>query len=291
MIPPIFRLLVPLLVASAGLAHAQLASSLRLSKSQYLSGEAINAVVSITNHAGRDIVFQGDTQRPWLDFAISNQKGDATTPTHRSNFGSMTIRAGETLSRQVDISTLFQLADPGNYSITATIRMPGQSGSDASTTNRSIFTVTTGVPYWTQKVGTSSRTAKIREFRVLNFTGDEKSQLYIQVLEGSTGLPVRTFSLGEVLLLRKPSITVDKNQRLNVLFLATPAAWIHCQIDTDGKLVNRTIHQRSTQGDPQLVTTPDGTVSISNSVVYDPLAAAAARAQVRKLSERPVITY
>ena len=290
MIPPIFRLLVPLL-ATAGLAHAQLASSLRLSKSQYLSGEPITAVVSITNHAGRDIVFQGDTQRPWLDFAISNHQGTATTPTRRSNFGSMTIRAGETLSRQVDLSSLFQLADSGNYSITATIRMPGQSGSEAATTNRAIFTVTTGVPYWTQKVGTGARSGKIREFRVLNFSGDEKSQLYVQVLEGSTGLPVRTFSLGEALLLRKPSVTVDKQQRLNVLFLATPAAWIHCQIDTDGKLVSRTIHQRSSQGDPQLVTTPDGSVSISNSVVYDPQAAAASRAKIRKLSERPAITY
>ncbi len=290
MISPIIRLLV-LGLATLDLAQAQIASTLQLSKAQYLSGEAILAVVTITNHAGRDLVFQGDAQRPWLDFAISNNQGTATTPTRRCNFGPMKIIAGQTLSRQVDLSTFFQLADSGNYSITGTIRMPGQSNTESSTTNRALFTVSAGVPYWTQKVGTSAGGRQIREFRVLNFSGDQKSQLYVQVLDGRTGLPVRTFSLGEVLLLRKPSVTVDKKQRLHVLFLATPTAWVHCQIDTDGKLVERTIHQRATQGDPLLMTATDGTVSVANSLLYDPQAEAVSRAKIRRLSERPAITY
>jgi hypothetical protein len=285
----VLRLLVPVL-AMVGLAQAQLATSLRLSKVQYLSGEPIIAVVSITNHAGRDILFQGDSRRPWLDFVITNTPGDSVTPTGRSGFGVMKISAGQTLSRQVDLSSLFQLADPGNYSATATIRMPGQGG-ETVTTNRILFTVSPGRPYWTQKVGTTGRSGKTREFRILNFSGDRKSQLYAQVLDGRTGLPIRTFSLGEALLLRKPSVTVDKKQRMHVLFLATPSAWLHCQVDTDGKLVERAIHQCGPQGDPLLITAPDGSVSVSNSVLYDPKAEAAARAKFRKLSERPAITY
>ena len=53
MTPPISRLLVAVL-AMTGLAQAQLAGSLQLSKNQYLSGEAIIAVVSITNHTSYD---------------------------------------------------------------------------------------------------------------------------------------------------------------------------------------------------------------------------------------------
>lgn len=286
---PIFRLLVPAL-AMAGLAHAQLATSLRLSKLQYLSGEPIIAVVTITNHAGRDIVFQGDAQRPWLDFVITDNQGNSATPTGRGGFGSMKISAGQTRARQVDLTLLFQLADHGNYSAAATIRMPGPAG-ETTTTNRVLFTVSPGRPYWTQKVGTGGRAGKVREFRVLNFSGDQKSQLYAQVMDGRTGLPIRTFSLGEALLLRKPSVTVDKKQRMHVLFLASPTAWIHAQVDTDGNLVNRAIHQRGPQGDPLLITAPDGTVSVANSIPYDPTAAAAARAKFRKLSERPSITY
>jgi hypothetical protein len=289
MTSPICRLLAALLTLS-GLAHAQLATSLRFSKTQYLCGEPIMATVSITNHAGRNIVFQGDARRPWLDFVITNTQGNSATPTGRGIFGAMKISAGETLSRQVNLSALFQLSDPGNYSATATVRMPGQDG-ETTTTNHILFAVSPGRTYWSQKVGVSQRPGSTREFRILNFSGDQQSQLYAQILDGRTGLPVRTFSLGEALLLRKPSVTVDRKQRMHVLFLTTPTTWTHCQIDTDGNLVERATHQRGPQGDPSLTTAPDGTVSVSNSIPYDAKAAAAARAKFRKLSERPAITY
>jgi hypothetical protein len=289
MTTPILRLLVPVL-AMSGLVQAQLATSLRLSKTQYLAGEPIIATVTITNHAGRDIDFQGDARRPWLDFVITNTRGDSVTPTGRNSFGAMKITAGQTLARQVDVSALFQLADPGTYSTSATVRMPGRDG-ETTTTNRVLLTVSPGRPYWSQKVGVGGRPGSTREFRVLNFSGDQKSQLYAQVVDGRTGLPLRTFSLGEALLLRKPSVTVDKKQRMHVLFLATPSAWLHCQVDTDGKLVERAIHRPGPQGDPCLSTAPDGSVSVTNSTLYDPKAAAAARAKFRKLSERPSITY
>jgi hypothetical protein len=63
--------------------------------------------------------------------------------------------------------------------------------------------------------------------------------------------------------------------------------WVHCQIDTDGKLVERQIHQRGAQGDPQLLTFGDGTVRVSNSIPYDQKAAAEAKAKLRKASDRP----
>ncbi|KAB2640380.1 MAG: hypothetical protein DVB25_04070 [Verrucomicrobia bacterium] len=286
---PIFRLVAALFVMS-GLVQAQLATSLQLSKLQYLSGEPIVATVSITNHAGRDIIFQGEAQRPWLDFVITNARGDSATPTGRSSFGTMKISAGQTLSHKVDLSTLFQLADSGTYSTSATVRMPGRDG-ETTTTNRVLLTVSPGRPYWTQKVGVGDRSGKTREFRILNFSGDQKTQLYAQVLDGRSGLPIRTFSLGEALLLRKPSVTIDKNQRMHVLFLASPDSWVHCQIDTDGQLANRAIHKCGPQGDPLLMTAPDGSVSVANSILYDPKAAAAARAKFRKLSERPSITF
>ena len=63
--------------------------------------------------------------------------------------------------------------------------------------------------------------------------------------------------------------------------------WVHCVINTDGKLVDRQIHQRGPQGDPQLLTFGDGSVRVANSIPYDPKAAAEQRAKVRKASDRP----
>lgn len=277
-------------VASAGLANAQLSASLSLPKKQYVAGEPVIAVVTVTNHAGQVLTFAGDERTPWLDFIVKDGHGETVTPRGHSVFGKMTIKAGESLSREVNLAQCFQLSEPGNFSVGALVHMPGNVGEGAPT-NRVLFNQSPGAPYWTQKVGIPGKPGQTREFKILNFSGDEKSQIYAQVIDNRTGQNVRTFLLGDVLMLRKPLATVDRLQHMHVLFLATPTMWVHCQVDTDGKLLERQIHQRGTQGDPQLVTFGDGTVRVTNSIVYDQKAAAEAKAKIRKASDRPAVTY
>lgn len=279
-----------LIAALVQVAQAQLTTSLKLSKRQYLTGEPVIAVVTITNHAGRELTFFGDGRRQWLDFIIKDSKGENVTPRAKTTFGKMTIRAGESLAREVNLAQHFHLGQAGNFSVSAVVHMPDGIG-DGSSTNRVVFNQSPGVPYWTQKVGIPGKIGQTREFRLLNFSGDQKAQLYTQVLDGRTGQSVRTFLLGDVLMLRKPLATVDRQQRMHVLFLATPTMWVHCQVDTDGKLVDRQIHQRATQGDPQLLTFGDGTVRVSNSIPFDQKAAAEAKARIRKASDRPPGTF
>ena len=279
-----------LALAATGVASAQLSATLSIPKTQYVAGEPVVVVVTVTNHAGQILTFSGDARTPWLDFIVKDRHGESVTPKGRSVFGKMTIRAGESLSREVDLAQCFQLSEPGNFSVSALVHMPGDATGGASS-NRVLFNQSPGAPYWTQKVGIPGKPGQTREFRLLNFSGDEKSQIYAQVVDNRTGNNVRTFLLGDVLMLRKPLVTVDRLQRMHVLFLATPTMWVHCQVDSDGKLVDRQIHQRGTQGDPQLMTFGDGTVRVSNSVLYDQKAAAEAKAKIRKASDRPAITY
>lgn len=279
-----------LALALVGAANAQLATSLKLSKSQYLAGEPVIAVVSITNHAGRELSFASDGRTEWLNFIIKDSRGNTATPRSRSVFGKMTIKAGETLAREVDLAQHFVLSDPGNFNVGAVIRMPGTT-MDGTGTNHVIFNQSPGRLYWSQSVGLSSRPGQTRQFRIINFSGDQTNQLYAQVMDDRTGQSVRTFLLGDSLMLRKPMATVDRLQRMHVMFLATPTMWVHCEIDTDGKLTNREIHQRGDQGDPQLLTMGDGSVHVSNSILYDQKAAAEAKAKIRKASDRPAITY
>lgn len=283
------RSLVLVSLLCGGAAYGQLATSLRLNKTQYVAGEPVIATVSITNHSGRDVEFQGYLERPWLDFVVTNVRNEPVAPTGRGIFGKVKLGAGQTLNRQVNLSSMFQLGDPGNFGVTGTVRMPG-TDSETTVTNRVPFAMSQGRPYWSQKVG-AGRYGKLREFRILNFSGDQKTQLYVQVVDGRTGLPIKTFSLGEALLIRRPSVTVDNSQRMHVLFLTTPTAWIHCQVDTDGRVVKRDVHQRGPTGDPALITSPQGVVTVVNSIPYDAKAAAARRAKFRKLSDRPSITY
>lgn len=277
-------------VALACSAHAQLATSLRLNKQQYLAGEPVIAVVTITNHAGQPLTFASDGRTQWLNFMIKDSRGNMATPRRDQGFGKMTIKAGETLAREVDLSKSFILTEPGNFSVGAVIHMPGNP-MDGTGTNRVVFNQSPGRLYWSQTVGLPGRSGQTRQFRLLNFAGDQRNQLYAQIIDDRTGANVRTFLLGDVLMLRKPMATVDRQQRLHVMFLATPTMWVHCEIDTDGKLVNREIHQRGSVGDPQLLTFGDGSVRVGNSIPYDEKAAAEARSKIRKASDRPPITF
>ena len=288
MIRSLFKVFFALVLA--GSAHAQLSATLKLSKTQYLAGEPVIAVVNITNYAGQDITFFGDGRMQWLTFILKNSRGEEVTPRGRAAFGKMVIKAGASMARQVDLSQIFYLSEPGNFSATAVVRMPGNTGEGTSS-NRVLFNQSPGVAYWKQKVGIPGKTGQTREFRVINFSGEEKAQIYTQVIDGRTGQNVRTFMLGEVLMLRKPLVTVDRQQRLHIMYLATPTMWVHCEVDTDGKLASRQLHQRGPQGDPQLLTFPDGTVRVANSIPYDEKAAAEAKAKIRKASDRPPITY
>jgi hypothetical protein len=277
-----------LLFASS--ASAQLSATLKLSKKQYLAGEPVMALVTVTNYAGQSLTFASDGRTQWLDFVLKNSRSESVTPISRSLFGKMTIAAGQTMAREVDLTQNFQLSEPGSYLVSAVIHLPGGMGEGTST-NRVTFNQSPGAPFWTQKVGIAGKPGQTREFRILNFSGDEKDQIYAQVLDNRSGQNIRTFLLGDVLMLRKPLVTVDRAQRMHVMFLATPSMWVHCQIDTDGKLVERQLHQRGNQGDPQLLTFGDGSVRVSNSIPYDQKAAAEAKAKVRKASDRPQITY
>lgn len=272
----------------AGSAHAQLATSLRIAKKQHLAGEPVIAVVTVTNHAGRELVFQSDGRFQWLDFIVKTSSGTPVTPKGHVIFGPMKIGAGQTLAREVDLSQHFQLSQPGNFTVSAVIHPPGEN-AEGTSTNRVFFNLSPGRLYWSQKVGISGGPGRIREFRVLNFSGDSKSQIYAQIVDGDTGRFVRTFLLGDVLMLRKPLATVDRQQRMHVMFLTTPVMWAHYVINTDGKVVDRQIHQRGPVGDPKLLTLADGSVQVVNSIPFDPDAAAEQRAKVHKLSDRPSI--
>lgn len=278
-----------LLMLAAHAANAQISATLRLNKSQYVAGEPVVAILTITNHAGRELAFHGDGRRGWLDFNVRNRNGRPVSLRAGQDFGAMRIAAGQTLQREVNLADHFILHEQGNFSVAATIRSLGDTTINAIT-NRVIFTQNPGRLYWSQKVGVPNRNNQTREFRVLQFAGNQRSQLYAQVIDHS-GTPLRTFNMGDALSIRKPSVTVDRNQRMNVLFLATPAMWVHYVIDIDGNVVSRDIHQRTSHGDPGLVTFADGSVQVSNSLLYDPKAAAAARAKIRKISERPAVVY
>lgn len=281
----VFPLLAAFLTASAS---AQYVARLVLDKKQYVAGEAVIATVSITNHSGAARIFADEGRTPWLDFIVRTPQGTPITPRGNNKFGPMKIAPGQTLARQVDLSRMFLLENSGNYSVSAVVRPP--AGAESTTTERLYFSQFAGTTLWSQKVGVLGG-LKTREYRLLQFTGPQRTYVYAQVNDISSGRKVATYPLGDMLTLRRPVSTVDQNQRMHTLFLTTPNAYVHCCVDSDGRLITRQIHNRGPVGDPLLVTSGNGSVMVINSIPYDPKAAAAREKAIRKATDRPSITY
>lgn len=271
--------------------RAQLATSLSLNKKTYVAGETVIAEIIVTNHSGQELTLASTRELPWLAFVVTTSNGNPVTTRKLNAFGAMRIKAGESLAKQVDLTEFFLLSSQGNYAVSAVVRDPS-GGIQGSSTNRMLFNLNPGRTYWSQKIGVKSDLGDgTREIKLLTFSNGQKSQLYAQVIDGRTGVPMRTFLLGDALMLRKPMVTLDGNQRMHVMFLATPSMWVHCQVSADAKLVARDIHQRATQGDPVLMAYGDGSVRVVNSILYDPKVAEEERSKIRKATDRPAISY
>lgn len=286
-----YRFLAALaLLAIAQPALAQVDVKLSTTRKQYVAGESVKAVVTIRNLAGRDLTFQGDGRISWLDFVVKNENGEPVTLSAKSQFGAVRIPAGQTMSREVDLSRSFRVRRMGNYSAYAIVRLPGQR-QEGFLSNRVLFRVTTARTYWSQKVGLRSRPGQTREFKVLTYSGDQKTQLYAQVIDNRTGQELQTYSLGEALLFRKPQAAVDGKQVMHVLFLSTPSIWSHVRIDVEGRMLGRQLHKRGVASDPRLVTFGTGEVQVAGSMPYDPQLEAKLKGKMHKISERPAFVY
>lgn len=280
-----------LFLCSLAAVHGQLATSLTLDKKTYVAGESVIAEIIITNHSGRELTLASSRELPWLSFVVTNSAGNPVTTRKLNAFGAMKINIGESLARRVDLTEYFLLNSQGNFAVSAVVRDPS-GGIDGTATNRILFNLNPGRTYWSQRIGVKSDIGSgSREIKLLTFSDGQKTKLYAQVIDGGTGVELRTFLLGDALMLRKPMVTIDGSQRMHVMFLATPSVWVHCQVSADGKLVARDLHQRANQGDPILMAYGDGSVKVVNSILYDPKAAEEERAKIRKATDRPDISF
>lgn len=283
-------LALALFAAFTSIAGAQVTVKLEVPKRSYLAGEPVIINVLITNMSGRDLKFQGSSKMPWIDFIVNSNRGVPLTAVARPAFGSVLIPAGKSMSRTVDLSKLYAFRDLGNYSIYAIARLPDQK-TEGYLSQRHLFTISTAKPYWSQVVGVPGRNGRSNEFRLIQFTGGRKTELFAQIADAQSGLIQRTHALGEVLMFRKPSVIVDTSLTMHVLYLITPSIWGHARIAPDGSFLGRDLYKSSDLGDPKLMSLGDGSVRALGGIPYDPKAEAEERARSRKASDRPNFIY
>ena len=288
---PILFVALVLTALTAGL-QAQVRVHLKMSKSQYVAHEPVEATITLTNHAGRDLLIHSDARGyrtvSWLDFSIRNARGKIMSPAKGINFKSVRIPAGQSVSKTIDLNAFYRVTEYGNYNLHAVVRMP--DGGGTFTSNRTGFTVTKARTLYSQRIGVPG-TRNVREYRLLVFNASQKTSLYVQVQDPSTGRMLQTYRIGEALMFQKPQATVDGQNILHVLFLNSPTTFAHARVNPDGTYLGAKFFKRAATGQPGLQTFANGQVVVAGGVPFDPDAERRQRAQIRKLSERPRLTY
>lgn len=273
-----------------GEVRGQVSVDLKLPRRSFLAGEAIPLTVSITNLSGSELVFAGSNQQPWIDFIVKSARGVPLSPVGRPSFGPIRIPASRTLARTVDLNQVFSFSELGNYSIFAIVRLPNQR-TDGFQSRRHLFNIANSRPTWSQVVGVPGQQGRSHEMRLVRFSADRKDHLYAQIADHRTGRILHTHHLGEALSLRKPTVALDSDLNMHVLFLSTPSFWGHATISSKGKLLNHQLYRPGPAGDPRLARLENGTVKTFGGIPYDPKAEAEAQQGTRKASDRPGVGY
>ncbi len=284
-------LAVLVLLSCAAPLSAQIKVSLRMSKSEYVANEAVQAILTLTNHVGRDVTLHSVGPQSWLDFEIKNQRGVPLSPIRGMVlFKAVHLPAGQSVSKTFTLSNHYRVSELGRYSGFAAVRMPESPATNPMVSNRIHFDVTKARVIYRQKVGVPGSKA-VREYRVMSFTSNRKNLLYVEVEDQATGRALQTYSIGEVIMFGKPSFTVDGENNLNLLYLSTPTLFTHARVNPEGKFLGQTHIKRAASGTPRFVTFANGEVRVAGGIPYDPAQEQANRAKIRRLSERPPFAY
>ena len=281
-------LLMILCCCCCGQARAQYVTNLTLLKNQFITGEPVVAVVTITNRSGGDVIVGGHGARDWLQFEITESTGRRLAPVGISSEAPITMKAGGTMKHTVEISGGYSTADFGSFNMVANVLHPitGQF----YTSNKVRMTITDskpnmfdqpfGVPQGFRNAGRACR------YQVILFRELDDLQLYCRLTDERSGAYIATFLLGPAMMAVQPQISIDVHNKLHVLFLAQPHIFCHAVVDPDGKIQQRTYYRDDDNNRPSLVMTDKG-ATVFGGEAFDPSAPPAKRKAMRKTSDRP----
>ncbi len=227
------------MISATGDLRAQLSVQLRSEKNFFLLYESIPLVVSLQNNSGRTIQLDGSTERSWLTFSVNEQNGGTIRAVGRVNTAqTVLIPAGQTVNRTVDILPLYELRARGNYRVQAEVNASGISAVSAPVK----FTILQGRELWSQKIGLPSVDARNDEYRtyaLLAHRTERDERLYISVKDEPSQLVYGVILLGTFLPIYQPSVQIDRDAHLHLIFQNAPRSFAYVEVDPRAKIIQR----------------------------------------------------
>ena len=275
------------LLAGPAWVGAQVNMALSFDESAYIAYETVTARVAVENLSGADLTLA--ESGGWMTFIIKDQNGTSLAPMQAFVPPPRIIKAAKGIEVKVKLDELFGLNLVGTYHVTAILRHHDQKYAS----NPKIITITDGRVIWQQAVGVTSGKSmgEQRRFQVLMYRDTDRVSLFFRMREVKTDNVLTTYRLGSYMPFIDPQITLDKSNRLHVMFMTAPRLYTRATIGTDGMTVKQDWF-KDDQTRPKLVVAPSGEVEVRGGTPWDPDAPDTASGSInstgpRRLSDRP----
>ena len=270
-------------------AAAQVQIEISLARRTYMLYEPLVATVTLTNQAGRDLVFEDTGSKQWFNVDIATLDGQVIQPYNPDyTLKPLTVPAGQTVVRKIDLNPLFPVREMGTHRMRANVYL---ADSDKFFASRFVtFDIAEGQLMWRQDVGVPGST-DTRQVSLMTFQRPDRLMLYLRIADGGNGSTMYTTqALGRVLAATaQPQVMLDRMNTVHVLQEAMPSAFLYTQVSIDGERLNQQAYDKVGQSRPKLEKLADGDVQLHGGRLQAPQTATAATAPVRepKLSDRP----
>jgi hypothetical protein len=250
-------------------AMAQVRVEVSLEQDQFLPGESIVATARVINRSGQTLHLGADDD--WLRFTIETGEGVLVPQIDDVPVkGAFTLESSSRASKRVEISPHFALTQPGQYKITATVKI--KDWNQESSSQPLVFNIMEGTHLWEQDFGVprkdkaSDSPPEIRRY-ILQQANYLKTRLrlYMRVTDPAGVKVFKAVPVGTMLSFSHPEPQVDQNSNLHLLYQSWAHAFTYCEYNPDGDLIKRESFDYT--GDrPHLRRDGNGNVTVSGGV-------------------------
>jgi len=271
-------------------AEAQIQVDLELDRNLYIAHEPITGTLTLVNRAGQDLVFGDSGGASWLDFTVTDNRGQLIIPVrNRLNESPVVLAAGQTHKHKVTINRQYPMSSVGIYRVKANVTFPQINRVFESRTVS--VQITEGQQMWSQIVGVPQGypgAGSYREYQLMTYYHGARSKaLYFRLRDSDSGQVFKTYPIGDYVAVRKPNYAVDRMNQLHVLHMTGPQRYQYTVIAIDGEPIRRERFYEKGTNRPQLKSTDFGDVSVVGGITESEAATPYEEAQFRRISERP----
>lgn len=266
--------------------QAQIQVGLRISRRLYMTYEPVVATISVTNLTGRDITLQDADGEKWFSFQIRTGDGRLVPPRDPNyQLADLTIPAGQTLKRSVDLTALYPISDFGLFRVRTAVYFADSKKYFSS--DYCNIEISEGKLVWEQVVGVPQNmdgAGGSRTISLLTFRQPKNNMLYVRVADHDAGIIYTTCPIGRLLVQNEPQVMLDQSNQLHVLQLCGPKSYAYSQIGINGEWLGQTVFNEI-KSRPHLVKSESGDVRVAGGSEQKDLPPGAP--PIPKLSERP----